>query len=84
MINPKNSNSNNWLNTIFLKDKFSIYLDQVIYKINEKGIGCRPVWDLASEAPHLEDSFSMNLDNAKNLSSKIINIPSSAFLVDKK
>ena len=32
------------------------------------------------------DTFiqSGDLDNAKNLSSKIINIPSSAFLVDKK
>ena len=77
---PKYSKSNYWLQAIVL-DKPSIKNQRLILKrTNSLGFGTRPVWNLLNKNRHLKLCPSMNLDTAKDLEKRIINLPSGAKL----
>ena len=77
---PKYSKSNYWLQAIVL-DKPSIKNQRLILKrTNSIGFGTRPVWNLLNKNRHLKLCPSMNLDTAKDLEKRIINLPSGAKL----
>lgn len=77
---PKNCKSNYWLNVLLL-DKPNIKLRNKILEItNTSNIMTRPVWTLMHKLPMYKNCPKMNLDIAKNISKRLINIPSSAFL----
>lgn len=73
---PENSRSNFWLNAIFLKDKEQ--RDAFLKYTNENGIMTRPAWELMNELTMFEDCETDDLFNAKNIVSRLVNIPSSA------
>jgi len=73
--------ANPWLNAIQLDQSFSQHRDAILHGLNDRGYGCRPVWNLLSELPHFRDCPSMPLDQATDLANRLINIPSSAVLV---
>jgi perosamine synthetase len=75
---PKNSNSNYWLNSIILKDKKS--RDQFLEKTNSRGIMTRPIWKLMHKLPMFKASHCGDLKNSHWLEERIVNIPSSAKL----
>jgi perosamine synthetase len=77
---PKESFSNNWLNTILLKGEDITVLNRVLEELNSSGLGCRPLWSLLSDLPHFRNNPQMPLSIAKSITNKVINIPSSAFL----
>ena len=74
------ANVNHWLNAIHIRDSNVALRDMVISGLNDHGIGCRPIWDLLFELPHLNDYPRANTPVAAHLQASIINIPSSAFL----
>jgi dTDP-4-amino-4,6-dideoxygalactose transaminase len=78
---PKNCQSNYWLQTLLLNESQSINRDLILEATNNAGIMTRPAWVLMSELAPFKDSPSMDLDNAKSLSDRIINIPSSPGLL---
>jgi len=80
---PKNSYSNYWLNTLLVKNKNLKQRDNLIKKLNQKGIAARPVWTLLHKVSYLKKFPKMNLDNAIKLEKQIINLPSSSQLINR-
>jgi len=77
---PKNCKSNYWLN-ILLLDKPNVKLrNKILETTNAANIMTRPAWTLMHKLPMYKSCPKMNLDIATNLSKRLINIPSSAFL----
>ena len=77
-VSPNESSSNHWLNAISLRDGFCMGQNTVLQKLNEIGYGCRPVWNLLCDMPHFRNCPSMQLDAARDLQVRLINLPSSA------
>lgn len=75
VIEPKNTKSNYWLNTIILPDreKRDLFLEET----NKANVMTRPAWKLMPDLKMYKDCFSGNLDNARWLENRIVNIPSS-------
>jgi len=70
--------ANYWLNAVILKDKEQ---QQTFLKCtNDKGVMTRPIWQLMSHLPMFSSCQSGNLDNAKWLEDRVVNIPSSVVL----
>lgn len=73
---PKGADSNYWLNGVLLKDEKE--RDQFLAFTNEHGVMTRPIWKLMNELEMFKDAQKTNLDNAKSLAQRVVNIPSSA------
>ena len=78
------SKSNYWLQTIILDKANLKFRDLIIKKTNDLNIGTRPVWQTLNKNNHLRSYPKMNLKNAINLEKRIINLPSSPILCQKK
>lgn len=74
-LERENERSNYWLNAVILenKDQQQLFLKE----LNEAGVMCRPIWELMTEMVMFKDCQKTNLDNAKWLSQRVVNIPSS-------
>jgi perosamine synthetase len=82
--NPKFSKSNNWLNTIFIKNS-SIKKRNKILSLGQKNqIFLRPVWKPLHQLKHFKQMPKMNLENAIKIYTSCINLPSSANYFFKK
>jgi aminotransferase in exopolysaccharide biosynthesis len=81
---PTNCSSNYWLQTIILDDKYSSMRDDILEATNRIGISTRPAWKLINELPPYRDTPKMDLQCARSLASRIINIPSSPQLMEQK
>ena len=80
---PKNSKSNYWLQTLILDDDIMHLRDDILNKTNNIGFTTRPVWNLLHSLIPYKNFPRANLENSIKLEKKIINLPSSSFLVDK-
>lgn len=78
VIEPKDSISNYWLNTLIVKDINE--RDEFLKYSNDKGVMTRPAWTLMNKLPMYENCVTFNLKNAEWLSERIVNIPSSVIL----
>lgn len=77
---PPNAKSNYWLNVLLL-DKADVELhNKILEKTNDAGIMTRPAWILLNKLHMFEYCTKMDLSCAKNLETRLINIPSSSFL----
>jgi len=81
---PKESQSNYWLQTIVLEESHSMVRDTILQTTNDIGIMTRPAWDLMPSLLPFGECPRMDLSCATSLSSRIINIPSSAHLLFEK
>ncbi|MGE5380691.1 MAG: LegC family aminotransferase [Methylocystaceae bacterium] len=78
---PAYAKSNYWLNSILLDTEE--LRDQALAVTQEQGIYTRPAWILMHNLPMYKDSPRMSLEEAENLASRLLNLPSSAFLGEK-
>jgi dTDP-4-amino-4,6-dideoxygalactose transaminase len=78
-INFKTGNTedsvNYWLNTIELADKSD--RDLLLRELNNRGIGCRPIWQLMFRLSMFSKTLRDHQGNAIRLEERIVNIPSS-------
>jgi len=81
---PKNCQSNYWLQTIILDKEDKNLRDEILLLTNNVGIMTRPVWNLINEFNQFSENPKMDLSNAKSLFKRLINIPSSSNLVETK
>jgi perosamine synthetase len=81
MKEPKNTKSNYWLNTVFIKKSSIRIRDSILHYLNNKKICCRPAWQLLSKSLMYRNCPKDNLDNALLLEKSLINLPSSYYLV---
>ena len=72
---PKDCNSNYWLNTIILNSKSE--RDKFLEDSNSNGIMTRPIWTLMSNLPMFIDCQKDNLFNSIWLEERVVNLPSS-------
>jgi perosamine synthetase len=77
---PMYAKSNYWLQTIILNKSNTKILNLLIKYLNKKNIGARPVWQLLHKVKHLNKYPKSNLNISEEMSKRIINIPSSAFI----
>ena len=78
---PKKLSWNYWLITILLKSENIKLRNEIILKLNKKGINARPIWQLNHKINIYKNCPKMDLSNAEKLEKKIINLPSSAHLL---
>ena len=77
---PADTLSNYWLNAILLEPKFAEQRDSILEHLVTNGIHARPVWELLCDLPMYSSCQTTDVTVAKDLASRIINIPSSAGL----
>jgi aminotransferase in exopolysaccharide biosynthesis len=77
---PKNCYSNYWLQTLLLRNEDLVLRDLILEESNSGGIMTRPSWRLLSELTPYHEFPAMNLDCARSLYCRVINLPSSPFL----
>lgn len=75
---PENCISNYWLNSIVFKDKEQ--RDKFLEDTNSNNVMTRPVWALMNSLPMFNDAQCDDLENAKWLYERVVNIPSSVIL----
>ena len=75
---PKNSKSNYWLQTIIFDDVGQ--RDEFLEFSNKNGVMTRPIWRLMNELDMYRNCQKANLENAKFLEQRVVNIPSSVIL----
>lgn len=75
IVEPKDSQSNYWLQAVLLKDKQQ--RDEFLEVTNKNGVMTRPIWRLMNELEMFEACQAASLDNAKYLQDRVVNIPSS-------
>ena len=80
---PKKCKSNFWLQTILLNQKLSILSKEVIRNLNNSKIYVRPGWELMVNLKHFANCPRMKITSAQKVYKRIINIPSSSFLINK-
>jgi len=76
--NPEFSKSNNWLNTIFIKNSSIKKRNKVLSLAQKNQIFLRPIWKPLHTLKHLNKMPRMNLDVAIKIYKSCINLPSSA------
>tara|TARA_B100001027_G_C16255113_1_gene326490 strand:- start:411 stop:1589 length:1179 start_codon:yes stop_codon:yes gene_type:complete len=81
---PKNSNSNYWLQTLILDKKYSHLKDKILKETNKNFIFTRPAWKLISDSIPYKKSQKMLLPVAKEIYNRVINLPSSKKIVRNK
>ena len=73
---PQNARTNFWLNAVLFEDTQK--RDRFLKLSNESGIFTRPIWRLMSELDMFKNCQRDSLENAKFLSERVVNLPSSA------
>lgn len=75
---PKNSQSNYWLNAVILKDKQE--RDEFLKYTNDNSVMTRSIWRLMNKLDMFKDAQIGNLDNAEWLEDRVVNISSSVIV----
>lgn len=78
---PDFARSNYWLNALLLTEEHEFQLEAVLQLTNEAGLGTRPAWTLMNKLPMYRQMPAMDLSVAEDLARRLLNIPSSAFLM---
>lgn len=73
---PQNTKANFWLNAVLFEDTQK--RDRFLKLSNESGVFTRPIWRLMSELDMFKNCRRDGLENAKFLSERVVNLPSSA------
>jgi perosamine synthetase len=82
VVEPEQSRSNYWLNTVRLEEPDMNVRDRVLATANEAGYQCRPTWTLLHKLPMFADCPRAPLPVAERLEISLINLPSSANLAN--
>jgi perosamine synthetase len=80
---PPESKSNYWLNVLLLDEANLEQRNELLEKTNAAEIMTRPAWTLMNKLAMFRDYPRMDLSCAESLEARLINIPSSAFLLEQ-
>ena len=78
---PAEAISNNWLNAIVLHEDRADQRDNILATTNDAGLGTRPLWTPMHRLPMYAGCPQAALPVTESLAGRIVNLPSSAFLV---
>jgi len=77
---PVDCRPNNWLNTILLENERE--RDRFLEYTNAQGVMTRPAWALMNDLEPYKNSYVHADTNARNLQKRLVNLPSSAKVVE--
>ena len=77
---PEDCRSNYWLQTLLLDESAAGERDAILAATNDAGLMTRPTWALMHRLAPYCTCPKMELSVAESLASRVINLPSSAFL----
>ena len=83
LVEQPHVESNYWLNSLLLNPAFAKKRDELLHLLHTKEIFVRPAWNLMHQLPIYSNYPRMSLEVAQNISSRLINLPSSACLVNQ-
>lgn len=81
MAEPEHCQSNYWLQTLLLDDRSIHERDAILQATNAEGLVTRPAWELLPHLAPFAGCPRMEIPCAEMLSRRLINIPSSASLL---
>jgi aminotransferase in exopolysaccharide biosynthesis len=81
---PSDCHSNYWLQALLLEESIAEQRDDILAATNDAGLMTRPAWALMSCLAPFRQCPSMSLEGAESLARRLINLPSSAFLSNRK
>jgi len=81
---PPECTSNYWLNTLMLDRPDREGRDAILRASNQDGIQTRPAWTLQDRLPMYQDCPSMDLSTAESLVDRIVSLPSSPGLLERR
>ena len=76
-IEPEESRSNYWLQSILLEEENAHYRDDILQATNDSGIMTRPAWVPMHQLLPYKNCPAMEMPVAESLANRLINIPSS-------
>ena len=79
----KNKQFNHWLQTAIIQKKYKTKVDLILRELTNKSFFLRKGWELMTNLKHLKNYPKMNLNCSRDLQSRLINLPSSTFLIDE-
>jgi perosamine synthetase len=79
---PERARSNHWLNALMLEKGDDGARDAVLSALNDEGLQSRPIWRPMHQLPMYERCPRMDLRVTEDLSRRIVNVPSSAGLIE--
>lgn len=79
---PEYAKSNYWLNILLLNTPDPDLHNDILQVTNDAGIMTRPVWKLLGHLDMYKDCPSMDLPVSRDIEQRLINIPSSADLME--
>jgi perosamine synthetase len=79
---PPGCRSNYWLQTLLLDEAMADQRDAILEATNEASLMTRPAWTLMHRLAPYRDCPRMELPVAESLERRLINLPSSAHLLD--
>lgn len=82
VMEPNGCSSNYWLQTMLLDESVAEYRDAILEASNDEGLMTRPAWALIHQSEPYRSCPRMDLSVAESLERRLINLPSSPFLVD--
>ena len=82
MREPEHSVSNYWLNTLLLEPHAASARDVILQSLNDAGFMARPVWEPMHTLRMYAEAPRALLPNTESIAERIINLPSSAKLVE--
>ena len=75
-VEPANCKSNYWLNVVLMKNKKE--RDAFLTYTNDHGVMTRPAWTLMNKLDMFKNCYCENIDTAKWIGDRLVNLPSSA------
>jgi aminotransferase in exopolysaccharide biosynthesis len=78
---PAGCRSNYWLQTLLLDEAVADQRDRILAATNDAGLMTRPTWTLMHRLAPYHDCPRMPLPVAESLERRLVNLPSSAYLV---
>jgi perosamine synthetase len=82
-VEQPRARSNYWLNALLLDEAYAGSRDALLAATNEAGAMTRPAWMLMHKLPMFRDCPRMDLAVAESLERRLVNLPSSAFLLER-
>lgn len=84
VVEPENCHSNYWLQALLLDESVASQRDVILAATNDAGLMTRPAWTLMHQLEPYRACSRMELPVAELLQRRLINLPSSSFLLSKK
>jgi perosamine synthetase len=81
VVEPQGGRSNYWLQSLMLDEAAAAQRDAILAATNDVGLMTRPLWTLMHRLEPYRTFPRMQLRGAESLERRLINLPSSAFLV---